>query len=309
MSGHTVRQQFLKRFRGLQTNPRHLAALIVAGYVLQLIAAIAAGYWMMQYPLSLMTGSGLALVVLFIGTRLRGFNNIVHECSHFTFTERREDNVLFGRICASLVLGCFKDYRDEHMTHHAHLGDYEHDLDLQGIQAYRLEEPLTPRTILRHAVTPILGLHLPHYLGVNLSARDGAGYRALKIGLIGAAVVYLALDPLAALLFVWVPYLWVYTAINYWTDCIDHGGLVGAEDELDASRNVLVPRQVRVLLFPRNDCYHLIHHLFPQVPSHHFDACHRELLANPEYRARAAEAEARRPEGGREPLQPANSSA
>ena len=287
MSGHTVRQQFLKQFRGLGTNSRRVAALIVAAYVLQVIAAVALGYWLLQYPVSVSTALGLGLVVLFIGTRLRGFNNIVHECSHFTFAERREDNVLFGRICASLVLGCFKDYRDEHMTHHAHLGDYEHDLDLQGIQAYRLEEPLTPRTILRHAVTPLLGLHLPHYLGVNLTARDGAGYRALKLGLIGAATLYLALDPLPALLFVWAPYLWVYTAINYWTDCIDHGGLVGADDELDASRNVLVPKQLRVLLFPRNDCYHLIHHLFPQVPSHHYDAVHRELLKNPEYRARA----------------------
>lgn len=276
----------MREFRGLSTYSRPQSALIVGSYVLQIITAMGLGYWLLQSPLGLPTGLALAVVVVFIATRMRGLNNIVHECSHFTFSKRREDNVLFGSICASLVLGCFSDYRDEHMTHHAHLGDYEKDLDLQGIRKFRLEEPLTPKTILRHALTPVLGLHLPYYLNVNLSARDGAAYRALKIGLIAAAVGLVAIDPLAALLLVWIPFVWVYSAINYWTDCIDHAGLVGAGDELDASRNCEVPKQLRALVFPRNDCYHLIHHLFPQVPARHYDSCHRRLMAHPDYRAR-----------------------
>ena len=267
-------------------NTRQISGLIVASYVLQVMATIGLGYWLLQQPLTLPTGLGVAAVVFFIGTRLRGFNNIVHECSHFTFTQRREDNVLFGSICASLVLGSFRDYRDEHMTHHAHCGDYDKDLDLQGIRDFRLEDPLTPRTILRHALTPLLGLHLRYYVNVSLSARDGEPYRALKIGLIAAAIVFLVLDPLAALLLVWVPFVWVYSALNFWTDCVDHGGLVGFADDLESSRNLLMPKQLSVILFPRNDCYHLIHHLFPQVPSRHLDACHKQLPTHPDYRAR-----------------------
>lgn len=276
----------MREFKGLSMYSRRKSVMIVGSYILQVIVAMSLGYWILQSPLSLPTGLALAIVILFIGTRLRGLNNIVHECSHFTFSKRREDNVLFGSICASLVLGCFADYRDEHMTHHAHLGDYDKDLDLQGIREFHLEEPLTPRTLLRHILTPLLGLHLRHYLNVNLSARDGTAYRALKIGLIATAVALLAVDPLAALLLVWLPYVWVYTAMNYWTDCIDHAGLVGSDDELDASRNFLVPRQLRAFLFPRNDCYHLVHHLFPQVPARHYDACHARLMNHPEYRAR-----------------------
>jgi len=260
--------------------------MIVACYVLQVMASIGLGYWLLQQPLTLPTGFGVAVVMFFIGTRLRGFNNIVHECSHFTFTLRREDNVLFGSICSSLVLGSFRAYRDEHMTHHAHCGDYDKDLDLQGIRGFRLEDPLTPRTIVRHALTPLLGLHLRHYVNVNLSARDGELYRALKIGLIAAAVVFLVFDPLAALLLVWVPFVWVYTAINYWTDCVDHGGIVESGDDLESSRNFMIPKQLSVILFPRNDCYHLIHHLFPQVPARHLDACHKQLLTNSDYRER-----------------------
>ncbi len=286
MSGHAVRQQFIRKFRGLRGNTRRISGLIVASYVLQVMASIGLGYWLLQQPLTAPTGLGVAVVVFFIGTRLRGFNNIVHECSHFTFTQRREDNVLFGSICSSLLLGSFRAYRDEHMTHHAHCGDYEKDLDLQSKREFRLEDPLTPRTILRHALTPVFGLHLRQIPKANLSARDGELYRALKIGLIAAAIVFLLLDPLAALVLVWVPFIWVYSAINYWTECIDHAGLVGSEDDLESSRNFLIPKQLRVILFPRNDCFHLTHHLFPQVPSRHLDACHEQLLTHPDYRAR-----------------------
>lgn len=286
MSGHTVRQQFLQDFRGLRTNSRRVSVAIVMSYLLQLGGGMALGYWLLQYPLTVFTGLALAAVTFFIGTRLRGFNNIVHECCHYAFAERREDNVVIGSLCAALVLGSFRGYRDEHMTHHAHLGDYEKDLDLQGIRHFRLEDPLTPRTILRHIVTPILGLHLRHYINVDLSGRDGGIYRALKITLIAAAVAFLVLDPVAALVLVWIPFLWIFTAINYWMDCIDHAGLVDAGDELEASRNIVLPKPIHILLFPRNDGYHLIHHLFPQVPTHHFATCHEKLLASSDYRAR-----------------------
>ena len=284
-------------------NTRRTSGMIVTSYGLQVLAAIGLGYWLLQSPLSLPTGLGLAVLMFFIGTRLRGFNNIVHECSHFTFTQRRADNVFFGSICASLILGSFRDYRFEHMTHHAHLGDYEKDLDLQGIRAFKLEDPLTPRRVLRYALTPLLGLHLRYYLNVNLSASDGEQYRALKIGLIAAAVGFLVLDPVAALLLVWVPFVWVYSAINFWTDCVDHGGLVQSGGELDSSRNCLMPKQLGAVLFPRNDYYHLVHHLFPQVPTHHLADCHTRLLTHPDYLARSEGSPARDSAGNRESME------
>lgn len=286
MYGHVIRRQFMGQFKNLDVNTRTTSTVIVVSYVLQALSAIVLGYWLLQPPTTLLTGLGLAAAMFFIGTRLRAINNIVHECSHSTFTQRREDNILFGRICSSLLLGTFTSYKEEHMSHHAYCGDYEKDLDLQESRAFRLEEPLSPQAILRHALTPIFGLHFRRLPNVSLSARDGQFYRATKIGLIAAAVVFLVLDPLAALLLVWVPFLWVYTAINYWTECIDHAGLVGQEDDLEASRNFIVPKQISPLIFPRNDCYHLVHHLFPQVPSQHLVACHKKLLTDPRYRMR-----------------------
>lgn len=287
MSGKSVRRQFMKEFRDLSRNSEAVAGLAVASYTFQILVSIGVGYWLVQLPLSAATGGGLAFLMLLIGTRLRGINNIVHECSHFSFCKSRKGNVLFGKLCASMLLNCFRDYREEHLSHHAHLGDYENDLDFQRLRNLRIEDPLTPRTILRHVLTALSGMHVPYYVTVNLGPGDGKGFRLMKLGLVAAAAAFLLVDPVAAILLVGLPFLWVYPAINYLTDCVDHGGLVEAGDELHASRNLPVPTQLRVLLFPRNDCYHLVHHLFPQVPASHLGECHERLMSHPAYRARA----------------------
>ena len=275
----------MPRFRGFSKYGRASAWMMFSWYVVQILAAILAGHLLLQQPLSVLTVTLMVLVAVFIGTRLRGLNNIVHECCHYTFSEHRKDNERIGSLCASILTGCFRQYRDEHMTHHAHLGDYERDLDLQSIRKFRLHEPLTARTILRHILTPLFGLHLGSYSGVNLSADDGVFYQRLKIGLLLGILVFAIFEPLTALWFVIVPLFYVFPTLNYWADCMDHAGVVGAEDELEASRNVLAPRPIRVLFFPRNDCFHLVHHLFPQVPARHLETAHRELCADPEYRS------------------------
>ena len=105
-----------------------------------------------------------------------------------------------------------------------------------------------------------------------------------KAGLIVATLIFAYFNPQAAILLVVIPFLWIFTAINYWTDCIDHGGIIESGDELEASRNMILPKAFRVFLFPRNDCYHLIHHLFPNVPAQHLETCHDLLLENTAYR-------------------------
>jgi fatty acid desaturase len=261
MSEQFLRRDHMREFKALGRQSRRLAIAIVAGYVLQCLVAILVGTWLLSLPLTPLTIAGLVLAVAFLGTRLRGFNNIVHECSHASFTENRADNRILGAFCASMTLGCFADYRDDHMTHHSHLGDMEHDEDLRAIRRLHLEDPLTPATVLRHVLTPIVGLNLPYYLKVNLSARDGKAFLAMKLGILAAGLAFLALNPVAALLLVWLPLFWVFPAVNYWTDCVDHGGLIENGTELETSRNMILPKGLRALLFPRNDCFHLVHHL------------------------------------------------
>lgn len=287
MSGKAVRQQFMQEFRALPKYNTIQALITLVMYLSQIAVSICVGAWLLESELTVGSGVAVAAVSLFAATRFRGINNIVHECSHFSFCESRSANIAFGRICASMLLNCFRDYREEHMSHHSHLGDYDNDRDFRRLRNLRLEEPLTCGTLLRHALIALSGLHIPYYVNINLSPGDAAGYRILKVAIVAIATTFLILSPIEAAVLVWLPFLWLYPAINYMTDCIDHGGLVEAGDELQASRNLPVPVQLRVLLFPRNDCYHLIHHLFPQIPVSHFQACHDRLMTHAAYRSRA----------------------
>ena len=286
MSAKQLRQRFLRTFRGMAKYRRSTAWGIFAIYVAQIVASIGAGHYLLSRPVTLLSGGAILLLGLFVATRLRGLNNIVHECSHATFSEHLRDNTVIGSLSASINLGCFRDYRDEHMTHHANVGDYENDLDLQGIEALRIDEPLSLRVVLRHAITPLIGRHLPYYLKANFTAGDGRAYQALKIGLVVGTAALAVVAPLTAIFMILVPFAVFYTAINYWTDCFDHAGISMSGDDLDSSRNVLAPWLLRVLFFPRNDSFHLVHHLFPQIPARHLPQTHQTLCADEIYQAK-----------------------
>jgi len=288
----------MRQFTGLSRYHFATGRYIVASYFLQIVAAVASGHIALVYLEGWSKYALIGFFMVFIATRLRGLNNIVHECTHGTFVEERDENQFLGSISASLVLSCFNDYRDEHLTHHQHLGNYEHDLDLQGIEDLKLHEPLTVRTFFRHLFTPILGRHLPYYLGANLSARDGKGFLWLKYGVIASALVYLVVSPVEALVMLFTPFLLIYSALNYWTDCMDHAGLVQNDDELISSRNILAPEPIRWFFFPRSDCYHLVHHLFPQIPARHLEACHNLLEWDELYRTKPNASRRSKPANG-----------
>ena len=257
--------------------------MIVAGYVGAILAFIFLGAYLLSLPVTIWTVTLMVITSIFIGTRLRGINNIVHECCHSSFSRERDDNVQIGRVCASLLMKTFRKYRDDHLSHHANNGDYQNDAEFKLIEKFGLHDPLNVRTVLRHFVTPLLGRHLPFYTGINLSGDDGRFFVFLKLALLALIAVLFVVSPLTAVFFVILPIFYIYPTLNFWTDCLDHAGLVGAEDELGASRNVLAPSVVRWVFFPRNDSYHLVHHLFPQVPARHLHRAHAELCKDPSY--------------------------
>lgn len=285
MSAKQLRAKYTRKFVGMDKYARSTAWIILASYLFQIIAAAGFGAVLLSLPATVWTSLGIGLLMLFIGTRMRGLNNIIHECSHATFSNERADNARIGKICAALLFNSFSAYRDEHLSHHAHLGDYEHDLDLQGIEGLKLHEDLSPKVVLRHLITPLIGRHLPYYLGLNMSAQDGTAFQVMKYTVLGASLLFTAVFPLTGLLFIILPFVLIYSALNYWADCLDHAGIVATGDDLTASRNILAPGVLRWLFFPRNDCYHLVHHLFPHIPARHLGASHALLTKDAIYAA------------------------
>ena len=285
MSANTIRRKYGRSLVGLSKYSSLIAWAIIGAYLGQIFFCVLLGSWLIQGDLSLLTAILIILIQIVIATRLRALNNIVHECSHATFALDRSANEVMGRFCSSLTLGSFTDYRDEHLTHHMHLGDRQKDRDFKSIEDLRLEQPLTGSVLLRHLVTPFLGRHLPYYVKIDLGARDGRVYQALKMSLLFMAVAFSVVSPLTGVFFVVLPYLFFYSTLNYWADCMDHAGLISSSDDLNASRNMAAPSWLSWLLFPRNDSFHLVHHLFPQVPARHLRATHELLKLDPEYAA------------------------
>ena len=284
MSAKHIRRAFRQEFKDLPRNGFWAATGIFTSYLFAIAGSIALGAVLIA-DLGLASAPWVAVLAVVVATRLRGLNNIVHECSHYTFTRSIRANVMFGRIAAVVLLGGFRKYEREHATHHTFLGDHEQDKDFENLQVFGIDKPVTWGSLGRHLVTPILGLHLRRYFPVDLSFEDGRAVGAAKFGLLAAVALGIWLAPWTTLLMVLLPYLYVMTAINYWNDCVDHAGLIAETDDLYASRNLILPLGLRALLFPRNDCFHLVHHLFPSVPVQHLPACHRRLLSDPAYAA------------------------
>lgn len=285
MSAETLRRKYTRDFARMSKYSHAFAWCVLAGYVLQGIVAVLAGSLLLSLPFHWALAPAIILLVVFIGTRFRALNNIIHECSHATFSSTRTLDTKIGKLCAVFLFSSFSDYRDEHLSHHAHLGDYDRDLDLQGIKDLNLHEPLSRGVIARHVLTPFFGRHLPYYLNLDVSIRDGAYWLIAKFALLFFISALTILFPLTLVLFVLLPFVLVYSALNYWADCFDHAGIVDLDDELHASRNIIAPKLVRAVFFPRSDCFHLVHHLFPHVPSPHLEASHKILVEEPAYRA------------------------
>lgn len=283
MIEQTIQRKYMVGFRNLKKTAAHKAPVILGFYVFQILISMMAGYYVMQNfgPSKYIV---LPIILFFMATRYRGLNNIIHECTHFTFSEDKAQNFTLGSIAAALIFASYTTYRDEHLTHHAHLGDFEQDLDFKHRKIFGFDRDLTPSMILRHILTPVLGLHMRHYFGLDLSARDGRAYQVLKLGILAATAIAFYIDPIATSLLIIIPFAWIFSSVNYWTDCVDHAGVITKSDALEQSRNISIPKWLRVILFPRNDSFHLIHHLFPGIPSRHYDAAHEVLMEDARYR-------------------------
>lgn len=268
------------------------AALIVVGNLLAALLVALLSFNLFSYHIALAVPF-YAAAVFFIGTRYRAFNNIIHECTHYAFTRDRNWNTRYGKLLAIPLFTSYHLYRDKHYSHHQHLGDEDKDLDFAGIKRFHFSDMITRLVVIRHVLTTITLRHVPVYISRVFYVReDGIFYNAARaaylVGIVATPFVFgwLSAPTLFLVGYVLLPYATTFQIINYWQDALDHAGVIVNDDELYQSRNSVVEnRLIRATLFPRNDCYHLVHHLFPQVAVADLPALHRLLLRDEAYAA------------------------
>ena len=218
-----------------------------------------------------------------------------HDGGHQQIFVRRQNNDLFGRMVANVLLGLsFGWWVGKHNRHHANPNKEDHDPDIgDGVLVFTTGQVAARTGRLGRAITryqawlffPFLtleGLHL--HLASVLSLRRGGerscrgGNRMVEIGLLSGhflayfGVVFYVMTPLQALVFVaihqgvWGLYMGCSFAPN-------HKGMptIGRDEDVDyLRRQVLTSRNVRggvftdLLLGGLN--YQIEHHLFPSMP-------------------------------------------
>ena len=229
----------------------------------------------------------------FIGTRFRALSNLMHECSHYALTTDRGWNNTLGRLLSIPLLTSFDRFRSTHFSHHQHTGDRALDLDFLGYEHFRFDEPLTRSAIIRHLRVTLTLRHVPSFIGKTLFVpSEPHVYNVLRLAYAAGILTLLifcgplSIEGLIVIGYLIIPYTVTFQIINYWTDVVDHAGLFDNVDELHQTRNAVIRNPVlRAILFPRQDCFHLVHHLFPQVPVAQLPAVHEKLMGMPSYAA------------------------
>ena len=262
--------------RAIAAIAAHLAAAIVVAAAAERLRAASWVVWIAMLP----------AVWLFIGSRFRALGNMMHECCHRTLVRGKRASRGFGHFLSFFDFTDFVDYAMEHLSHHRHLGDPERDRDFAARRAlFDRLGPLGPR----YLAFSLTLRHLPLYIRpVVWCRRDGRWLAAARAAFLAALVGLGAVagwDVLA--LYYLVPYLTAYQIFRFWSDAADHAGLMTGATEFDRARNHgLGWAPLDWLVFPRHDQYHLVHHLFPAIPTRRLPEMHARLLAAPAYAAR-----------------------
>lgn len=224
------------------------------------------------------------LCIVFIGTRMRALGNIVHECAHFSFVPKRHANIIIGKILCAIEFSNFTEYQKSHFLHHRYLGNPQKDEDMQAYLKLISHIPLSQTKkwrwyrICLSAFNPV---NLINMFKKSLSLFGHETWlnalQALYMGVLLFLLYYFGIEMF--LLFYIFPLLFTYQQMKIMSDLCDHDLVYFDKDIKYRTRNHIfrIPF-LNWIFFPRNDAYHLVHHLYPSLPTRHFKARHRALL-------------------------------
>ncbi|MCJ1273785.1 hypothetical protein MMC21_001578 [Puttea exsequens] len=225
------------------------------------------------------------LGVLIIASRLRGFENLVHEASHNNLFPNAQLHERLEFLYAFPVFRLLQDYRRSHMMHHKHLGDPTKDPDAIRIQELGLDN-LSDRPILSLIGIPLTGFLTYEYCTTTLldfwTTPDRRRMKTAYWTSIALALYQTNSFRLFAYYYV-VPLLIVLPITRYWAEASEHVGLDMTSTFGNSRSNTGFFH--RWYLHPHNDGYHAVHHLQSKIPFHALPRAHQSLMvASPEFK-------------------------
>ncbi|MGY0193853.1 fatty acid desaturase family protein [Leptothrix sp. BB-4] len=229
----------------------------------------------------------LPLALLLLGNRQRAMGNLLHDAGHGNLDRRRAVNDSLARgLIAPMLFADLALYRRTHFRHHQWLGRETSDPDFivppQQLPAHWWTRYRVCATSMSGWWGSVWG-HLVH-------PEAHASCRWIIVGwwVLALSLVAVLVGPLVAL---HAAGLWLlarattFHAITTFREMCDHHGLQ-AGGVFSFTRDVIGHRFLRTVIHPRQNGYHLTHHLLPAVPYHRLPQAHALLQGLPLVRQR-----------------------
>lgn len=231
------------------------------------------------------------LSIVLIGGRITGINNLMHEASHaLLFKSKWLNKWITSFLIAYPLFTIINVYREHHFKHHKYLWT-DKDPDTVMLKSIGLGRTNISKGkfILRYIFGSFLIFHLPKVLwGIltklfSFQQQSVVEYLTKILFWLVILTASIYLNFWTDLLLYWfVPLVFIFPVIRFWSDIADHGGLE-TDNLLYSSRNSYGTFLERLILYPHHDTFHLIHHLFPAIPHYNLKKAHLILLQNEEY--------------------------
>lgn len=266
----------------------HLPLLKLQGWrpaldvAVDLTAIVAALLLALQEPWA----APIALLVL--GNRQRALGNILHDAAHRNLTRNRVLNDLVTRaLIAPLLFVSLSHYRELHFRHHLDLGGQGADPDLIPIPAQKATSWIAAVAANTLSLRAILGSTFGHLLDPGAPTAGRLYIVGWWSVLLGVLVVAVGPGPAAAMLALWLAArATAFHVITTFREMCDHHGL-SPGGVFSFTRDIKAAGLWSVLFHPRNNAYHLTHHLLPAIPYYRLPEAQRLFSTLPDYRERA----------------------
>jgi fatty acid desaturase len=227
--------------------------------------------------------------VIVIGSRQRAMMNLLHQASHqLLFKHKRLNTIVANLFLAYPLLNTLKSYRADHVLHHAHTWEDDHDPKTIIYRLRGLVAPSDKREFRKkHILFPLLLQPVPRNV-LTVIWLKGASKKEATFRLAYWAALLTAIITTGTwwpfLLFWVIPFLTSFQVIRYFGEMAEHSGLQST-DPWQATRAWSSCWLVRWLVAPHNDEMHLTHHLFQRIPHYKIRRAHDLLMEAPEYAA------------------------